>query len=101
MSKRRIETRSSQTADYTCFSRGCATRENDPLFRGPDYMAEVLFPPKARLMLNITPLRKLTMRGMFPPGMHEYVIARTKIMDAAFVEALEGGFVQIVLLGAG
>ena len=101
MPERRIETKSSQTADYTCFSRGCATREHDPRFRGPDTMAELLFPPKARLMLNIAPLRKFIMRRMFPPGMHEYVFARTKVMDAAFVEALEARFAQIVLLGAG
>jgi hypothetical protein len=45
MSNRRIETKSSQTAAYTCFSRGCATREKDARFRGPDYMAEIMFPP--------------------------------------------------------
>ncbi|MBN2386416.1 MAG: SAM-dependent methyltransferase [Anaerolineales bacterium] len=101
MSKRRIQTRSSQTAAYICFSRGCATREKDPRFRGPDTLAEILFPPMARLMLNATPLRKALMRTMFPPGIHEYVLARTKVMDAAFVDALEARFAQIVLLGAG
>jgi methyltransferase (TIGR00027 family) len=101
MAKRRIETKSSQTADYTCFSRGCATREKDPRFRGPDYLAEVLFPPMARFMLNVAPLRKFIMRRMFPPGIHEYVFTRTKVMDSAFVEALEAHFTQIVLLGAG
>jgi len=101
MPVKRIETQSSQTADYTCFSRGCATREKDPRFRGPDTMAELLFPPKAKLMLNIAPLRKLIMRKMFPPGLHEYVFVRTKVMDAAFMEALDASFSQIVLLGAG
>ena len=101
MPERRIEIKSSQTADYTCFSRGCATREHDPRFRGPDTMAELLFPPKARLMLNVAPLRKFIMHRMFPPGMHEYVFVRTKVMDTAFVEALDAGFAQIVLLGAG
>ncbi len=101
MSKRRIDTKSSQTAAYTCFSRGCATREKDPRFRGPDYMAEIMFPPLARLALNFAPLRKFLMRQMFPPGIYEYVLARTKVMDAIFVEALEARFAQIVLLGAG
>jgi methyltransferase (TIGR00027 family) len=101
MAERRIETRSSQTADYTCFSRGCAAREKDPRFRGPDYMAEMLFPLKAKLMLNIVPLRKMIMRKMFPPGMQEYVSARTKVMDEVFAEALKVGFPQVVLLGAG
>jgi methyltransferase (TIGR00027 family) len=101
MSKRRIETKASQTASYTCFARGCATREKDPRFRGPDYMAEVTFPLLAKLALNLPPLRKFLIRKMFPPGIYEYVLARTKVMDSAFVEALEARFAQIVLLGAG
>lgn len=101
MSKRRIETKASRTAAYTCFARGCATREKDPRFRGPDYMAEVMFPPMARFSLNFPPLRKILMRQMFPPGIYEYVLARTKVMDLAFVDALKTGFKQIVLLGAG
>jgi len=101
MSNKRIETKASQTAGYTCFSRACATREKDPRFRGPDYLAEVILPLGARLMLNVAPVRKFLMRKMFPPGIYEYVIARTKVMDSAFVEALEARFAQIVLLGAG
>ena len=101
MTNRRIETKSSQTASYTCFARGCATREKNPRFRGPDYMAEVMFPLLPKFALNIAPLRKLLMRKMFPPGIYEYVLARTKVIDAAFIDALEAGFTQIVLLGAG
>jgi methyltransferase (TIGR00027 family) len=101
MPKRRIETQSSRTAAYTCFSRGCATREKDPLFRGPDNMAEIMFPPLAKLALNIALLRKFLMRRMFPPGIHAYVLARTKVLDAVFSGALEARFTQIVLLGAG
>lgn len=52
-------------------------------------------------MLSVAPLRKFLMRKMFPPGIYEYVIARTKLMDTAFVEALEAHFPQIILLGAG
>jgi methyltransferase (TIGR00027 family) len=101
MSNRRIENKASRTAAYTCFARGCATREKDPHFRGPDCMAEVMFPPLAKFALNFPPLRKFLMRQMFPPGIYEYVLARTKVMDSAFLDALEGHFTQIVLLGAG
>jgi methyltransferase (TIGR00027 family) len=101
MAKRRIETRASRTAGYTCFSRACATREPDPRLRGPDILAEHILPPAARFMLDFVLLRKFLMRRIFPAGIYEYVIARTKVMDAAFVEALEAGFHQIVLLGAG
>lgn len=64
-------------------------------------MAELLFPPLARFVLNVAPLRKLLKHVMFPPGIYEYVLARTKVMDAAFLDALESRFPQIVLLGAG
>jgi methyltransferase (TIGR00027 family) len=101
MPKRRIETRASRTAAYTCFARGCATREKDPRFRGPDYLAEVMFPPLARLSLNVPALRKFLMQQMFPPGIYEYTLARTKVMDEEFLDALQNGFQQIVLLGAG
>jgi methyltransferase (TIGR00027 family) len=101
MEKRRIETKSSRTAAYTCFSRACATRENDPRFRGPDTLAEVILPPVPRFMLEYAPLRKFLMRKMFPPGIYEYVCARTKVMDAVFLDALDARFSQIVLLGAG
>jgi methyltransferase (TIGR00027 family) len=101
MAKRRIETKASRTAAYNCFSRACATREKDPRFRGPDDLAEVILPPFPRFMLDFTPLRKFLMRQMFPPGIYEYVCARTKLIDAVFVQALDTCFTQIVLLGAG
>lgn len=99
--KRRIETKASRTAAYTCFSRACATREKDPRFRGPDNLAEIILPPIPRFMLEYAPLRKFLMRKMFPTGIYEYVCVRTKVFDTTFLDALEAGFVQIVLLGAG
>lgn len=101
MATRRIETRASRTAAYNCFSRACATREKDPRFRGPDTLAEVILPPIPRFMLEYAPLRKFLMRKMFPPGIYEYVCARTKVVDEIFLKALEARFAQIVLLGAG
>jgi methyltransferase (TIGR00027 family) len=101
MTAKRIETKASQTAGYTCFSRACAAREPDPRFRGPDYLAEEIIPSGARGMAAIPFVRRLVIARMFPKGIYEYVIARTKEMDAAFVDALHAGFAQIVLLGAG
>jgi len=98
---RRIETKASRTAAYTCFSRACATREKNPCFRGPDNLAEIILPPVPRFMLEFAPMRKFLMQKMFPAGIFEYVCARTKLMDAAFMEALDARFAQIVLLGAG
>jgi methyltransferase (TIGR00027 family) len=101
MTERKIERDGSITAGYTCFSRACAAREQDERLRGSDYLAEVFMPPIPNILLNVSFLRKLCMRKLFPTGIHEYVLARTKLFDHTFVKALERGFSQIVLLGAG
>ena len=101
MTERKIEREGSSTAGYTCFSRACATRERDERFRGPDYLAEIFMPPIPNVLLTVPFLRKLCMRKLFPTGIYEYVTARTGVFDEAFVDALESGFSQIVLLGAG
>lgn len=101
MSRRTIESKASNTAGMTCFSRACASREKDKRFRGPDYMAEVLLPLFAKCILNVPRLREFFMRKVAPPGIYEYVLARTKLLDEAFVNALENSFSQIALLGAG
>ena len=101
MDKRTIDRKASNTAGYTCFSRACATREKDERFRGPDYMAEIFLPVFAKGILNVPFLRKFFMKRMAPPGIYEYVLARTRLIDDIFIDALKEGFPQIVLLGAG
>jgi methyltransferase (TIGR00027 family) len=101
MTERTIERKGSSTAGYTCFSRACATREKDERFRGSDYLAEIFLPPIPQILFNVPFLRKWCMRQMFPTGIHEYVLARTKLLDEVFLDALDRGFSQVVLLGAG
>ena len=101
MTERKIEREGSSTAGYTCFSRACAAREQDERFRGPDYIAEIFMPPIPNTLLNVPLLRKWCMHRMFPTGIHEYVLARTRLFDELFVDALERAFPQIVILGAG
>lgn len=101
MAERPIERRGSSTAGYTCFSRACATREKDARFRGPDYLAPIFLPPIPQILLNIPYLREWCVHRMFPTGIHEYVLARTRLFDEIFVDALDRGFSQIVVLGAG
>jgi methyltransferase (TIGR00027 family) len=101
MADRKIEREGSSTAGYTCFSRACASREKDERFRGPDYLAEIFMPPILHILLNVPFLRMWCVRKLFPTGIHEYVLARTRLFDQAFVDALDNGFPQIVLLGAG
>lgn len=101
MAESKVERKGSSTAGYTCFSRACAAREQDERFRGPDYLAEMFMPPLPNILLNVPFLRKWCMRRMFAPGIHNYVLARTRLFDQAFEDALERGFPQIVLLGSG
>jgi len=46
-------------------------------------------------------LRKIFMSKIAPSGIYEYVIARTKLLDECYLDALENGFQQVVILGAG
>jgi len=101
MTKRTIEHKASNTAGYTCFSRACASREKDERFRGPDNLAELFLPLGARVILGVPFLRKFFMKKIAPPGIYEYVLARTKLLDEVFMDALRDRFAQIVLLGAG
>jgi methyltransferase (TIGR00027 family) len=102
MAGRSIEKKPSSTAAYNCLSRACAARERDARFRGPDDMAEVFIPffPK-HLILNIPLMRRLFLTRMIPPGIYQYVLARTKLIDEVFMRALDEDFAQIALLGAG
>lgn len=102
MSNKRVQTKVSQTASYTCFCRACAGVERDERFRGPDDIAGKLVPflPKL-LFLKCSPLRKLLIRRIMPRGIYEYVLARTKLIDRVFRDAVLEGFPQIVILGAG
>jgi methyltransferase (TIGR00027 family) len=101
MTKRTIEHKASNTAGYTCLSRACASRERDERFRGPDNLAEVFLPLGAKVVLAIPLFRWLFVRKIAPPGIYEYVLARTKLLDEVFLHALRNRFAQIVLLGAG
>jgi len=101
MAKRSADEKASHTAGYTCFSRACATREADERFRGPDHMAQIFLPAFAKIILNVPVLRKAFMGKIAPAGIYEYVIARTKVFDEFFLEALEKKVPQIVILGAG
>ena len=101
MVERTADEKASHTAGYTCFSRACATRERDERFRGPDDMAEIFLPVFAKIILNVPVIRKAFMSRIAPAGIYEYVIARTKVFDDFFLEALERKVPQIVIMGAG
>lgn len=100
--KRRVKSKVSQTASFTCFCRACASVERDARFRGPDSVAGTLVPFIAKtLFIKCRPLRKLVIRRIAPQGIYEYVSARTRLLDDVFSDAIKANFRQIVILGAG
>ncbi|HUH98117.1 MAG TPA: class I SAM-dependent methyltransferase, partial [Anaerolineales bacterium] len=100
MSERRIETTASRTADITCGLRAASSMESNPLYRSDDWVAKMLLPRKLQLLFRFPPARKLLIRLIGPVGIYEWVIARTRYIDAVFARAASGGFSQVLLLGA-
>jgi methyltransferase (TIGR00027 family) len=96
---RRIDSKPSRTADYTCMYRAASYLEKNELYKSEDYIAPRLlrglikFPVKYKL-INYNWI-------FFPKGIYEYVIARTKYIDHIFKKAIENGIEQILIFGAG
>ena len=85
----------------TCLSRACSALETDSHYKSDDYIAPLLLPSYIRPLLHISLARKLFSRIVAPKGIYEYVIARTKYIDAIFKQALADQFDQILIFGAG
>ena len=100
-SNRRIETRSSTTADIMCLARAASYRDRRECYSGPDYIAYELVPGFFKLVVRSRWLFKVFSRRFLSKGVYEYVVARTKYFDAAFTTALKQGFDQILIFGAG
>jgi len=98
---KRIEVTTSRTAEWTCMTRAASSFEVDSHYRSDDDLAALLVPGFVRVLLRLPPIRSLFRRVLAARGMYEYVIARTKYIDAAFKQALADRFDQIVLFGAG
>lgn len=70
-------------------------------YSGPDAIAYLLIPGFLKLVLKYPPVFHLFRRIFFPKGIYEYVIARTRYIDALFVSALKDEFKQVLLFGSG
>jgi methyltransferase (TIGR00027 family) len=101
VNQRRIETTTSRTAEMTCISRAASSLEAEPHYHSQDQLAVRLLPGFFNLLIHVPPFRRFFVRRLAPSGIYEYVIARTKYIDAAFEQALTEGFEQILLFGAG
>jgi methyltransferase (TIGR00027 family) len=84
-----------------CLCRAASSLESDPIYKTQDWVAKELLPKKIQLLFKIAIARRLLIRGFAPQGVYEWVIARTKYIDALFAKATSEGFSQVVLFGAG
>lgn len=97
---RRIESKTSRTAEATCLVRGLSYLEKREQYKSGDNVSLVIMNDIIRPFMRI-PFFKKILINKYPFGMYEYVIARTKTIDAEFKRALEQGFPQILIFGAG
>jgi methyltransferase (TIGR00027 family) len=96
---KRIKSKSSKTAAYTCTCRASSFLETNSYFKSDDYIAVKLLPRFVKYLLK---LKILDFKGIIAPkGIYPYVIARTKYIDDIFLQAKNAGFEQIVIFGAG
>lgn len=98
---RRIEEKTSRTAEMTCSLRAASYYEENPSYKTHDHVATRLVPWFVRSMSKSRFMRKLFMARFAPRGVYEYVIARTKYIDQVFSEAVERGVEQVLIFGAG
>lgn len=101
MIAKRIEKTTSRTAAMTCMSRAASYLESNRNYHSDDHIAVKILPRFIRVLFHISPVRNLLVRFFAPLGVYEYVIARTKYIDAVFEKALADEFDQILLFGAG
>jgi methyltransferase (TIGR00027 family) len=99
--EKRIDTRSSRTAELVCICRAASSLEGNPCYRSDDTLALQILPSPIRDLIQIPFYRLIHCRYGVPRGMYEYVIARTKYMDGVYRQAVSAQFDQIAILGAG
>jgi len=101
MSKKRIETKTSRTAELMCLCRAISSLEKDRCYRSDDRVSISLLPDFMRLLIHIPFVGRLLLKLFAAKGIYEYVIARTKYIDDVFRQALSDQFSQIIIFGAG
>lgn len=85
----------------TCMSRAASYLESNRYYHSNDHIAVKILPGFIRALIHISVFRNLLLRFLAPLGVYEYVIARTKYIDAVLEKALADRFDQILLFGAG
>ena len=97
----------SKTAVYVTAARAVGSKDPDPQLRNPDYLAIKFLGPRERAVLPDLPMDALDLDfdgAMKQLGAHLLVAVmtyRTKVFDAALLDAVQNGATQVVVLGAG
>jgi methyltransferase (TIGR00027 family) len=99
--ERRVEHKTSRTAEMTCVSRASSYFEKNSFYKSDDFIAPKLLPTLMMPIVRFPPTRSFFMNRLAPKGIYEYVIARTKFIDEAFRNAINQNFDQILIFGAG
>ncbi|MFC2135357.1 class I SAM-dependent methyltransferase [Bacteroidota bacterium] len=98
---KRIEQKTSRTAQFTCVSRAASLFEKLPQYKSDDYIAYQLLPRFIQFLIKLGLIGNLYKKTKSSKGIYEYVIARTKLIDSIFNNAVVEKFDQILILGAG
>jgi methyltransferase (TIGR00027 family) len=85
----------------TCLSRACSAMETSRYYKSDDHIACLLLPSVIKPLLRVSLARRLFTKIAAPKGIYEYIIARTKYIDALFRQALADKFDQVLIFGAG
>jgi methyltransferase (TIGR00027 family) len=99
--QRRIERTTSRTAEMTCLCRAASNLESNPLLRSGDWVARKLLPRTIQLAFRFQAARRFLVKAFAPEGTYEWVIARTRYIDALFAGLPKQRFSQVLLFGAG
>ncbi len=99
--KKRVEKNTSRTAAWTCTCRAISYLENDPGYKSNDFVAPKILPKFLQLLFKIRVFREIFKNIFIPPGMYEYIVARTKYFDSVMEKAIGNGIEQILIFGAG
>jgi len=96
----------SKTAVYVTAARAVGAKDPDPQLRNPDYLAIKFLGPRERAVLPELQLDALDLdfdSAIKQLGVHIVAVLtyRTKLFDAALLDALQNGATQVVVLGAG
>lgn len=97
---RRVESKTSRTAEFTCLARAQSYLEKRECYKSDDYISMVIMNSFVKALIK-NPLGRRIFMNMRPAGMYEYIISRTKYVDLEFKQALQEGMEQILIFGAG